>query len=301
MMLSYSKQSGVALIISLVTSLIIALIVSYFVWYSQQIIKSQLLMQNKIKAELKAESVLNQAIFNFVKHRSEIADGAITAKYPGWNLYGNPFTISPSVTLSVRDEASKISLIPTDFPLIKLLLRGITNGVDTRNIKVDQVIARLKDWQDTDRFVNLNGLEEDGYTRLGLLKPRNFQIQSIDELALIYGFEQEWLLKIRDHLSLFTLADFNVRLSPKQLIEWLYGIEQASSIAQQRGEEGTLINLTRVPSLLSRQSAETKLIQTVELEVTISLDKVKVVKKVVFSTKVALDSPYPYEIWHWES
>jgi len=307
-MRTHSRQKGVALIISLVTSIILALIVSYFVWHSQQIIKTQFLMQNKISAELEADSVLSHAIFDFVKHRSELANNIITTKYPGWNLYGKPFVLSSGASLSIRSEASKISLIPTDYQLIELLLRGIIEdeieGKAIKNIEIDQVIARLKDWQDSDQFVNLNGLEGDGYSRLGLLKPRDFYIQSIDELMLIHGFKQEWLDKIRDHVSLFTLTDFNVRLSPKQLIEWLYNSDQAAVIAEQRGErdeESVLSHLKRVSPLLSQQSIENKLIQTIELEVNISLVQVKVVKKVVFSTKVALDSPYPYEIWHWES
>jgi len=298
---AYNKQKGVALIIALVTSIIIALIISYFVWHSQQIIKAQFLMQNKISAELKADSVINNTFFNFIKYRSNLGSNANTKQHPDWNLYGTPFLVDPNTSLSIRAEASKISLIPTDYQLIELLLRGLSKNTGVNNIKIDQVVARLKDWQDTDHFVNLNGLEEDGYGRLGLIKPRNFNIQSIDELALIYGFELEWLNKIRDHVSLFTLADFNIRLSPKQLVEWLYGSDQAEVTAKKRGEANTLSHLKSIPLLSSQQNNENILVKTIQIKVVISLEQIKVVRKVVFSTKVALDSPYPYEIWRWES
>jgi len=290
-MVGIKRQQGVALIIAIVTSLILALIVAFFVGQSKQVINAQFMMQNKLAAEFKADSTINRAIYFSEKYRTTNLTDTIDSKYPGWNYYNKPFTVLPGVTLSITDEATKVSLQPTDFQLMQLILENFSDN----NITVPQVIARLKDWQDQDDLVHLNGMENSDYIRANLAEPRNFTIQSIDELALIPGFKQEWIELIKPYISLFTLSDLNVRLSSEQLIEWLYGKDQAEQTKNVRAKSNLQQGISANVS-----GGDQDLIETIAINVNVVQDNITVVKQVVFSTKTSINSPYPYEIWHWK-
>lgn len=279
-------QKGVALIIAIVTSLVLLLIVSMLIWQGKLFVRKQSMMADKYQLEIKSDSELYKAIYWNLKQISSAGVSTNDEQYVDWSYQKEPFMVAPGVSIEVRDESTKIPLLPTDYPLFEQLLRAVA----VNDIRIPQTIARLKDWQDEDSFVNLNGMEVDGYVHKGEVLPRNFFIQSIDELNLVDGFDGRWLKKMRPHLSLFTPADFNYRLLPKELVELLDGKNQPWHVGKESvGGPSSLEQVIRQNSL-----------DTLEYQVTASLNNAHVKKKVVFSTKTAMDSPYAHDIWNWQ-
>jgi general secretion pathway protein K len=155
-----------------------------------------------------------------------------------WALDFPPLGIGEGkVEVKIKDEDGKIP--------INLLL--LPNGIDI-NKEVEQrlrslitrlggrpeVVDALVDWIDVDdRATGTDGAEDEYYKKLGY-KCKNGPIDSLDELALVRGFDKELLFdrNLRNYLTAAqTDGKINVNTAPTEVLYALLGT-QTTALAQ---------------------------------------------------------------------
>lgn len=97
---------------------------------------------------------------------------------------GRPYRLPSGVFVSVQDSRGLIPVVEGDETVMRrfLLSRGMTDR------DVEPLLDMLADYSDTDDRHRLNGMERDGYARLGLPPPRNDWPVSVYELRQVAGW-----------------------------------------------------------------------------------------------------------------
>lgn len=127
------------------------------------------------------------------------------------------------VQVAIQDEAGLIDLNTVKEEVLNNLLRNAEVEEDRRVQLVDAIL----DWRDEDDFRRLNGAEDDEYSAAGLDYPvKNAKFDSVDELQLVLGMDNDLYLKIKPALTVyFSHTGINPSIAPKQVLETTPGLD----------------------------------------------------------------------------
>jgi general secretion pathway protein K len=231
-----SAQNGFAVPVVLVISMIIIAIATSITYTVRQKIRIAEEIINRGKAYTKSYGALNTVLYNL--STSTFNTYAIDVRQPNgdilkWNIYGKPIEIEKGVTAKLRDIAGMISPL-FDETYLSLML----NRYYKKPEMIQTFIDTLADWQDMDDFTRLNGAEAYDYKMARLqCSPRNFFIQTIDELNLLKGFDPEILNAIKGDLTYWRAGHLNcMTMSPEMLSVLFLDANLVKTIVESRDQ-----------------------------------------------------------------
>lgn len=213
-------ENGFAVPVVLVISMIIIAIATSITYTVRQKIGMAEGINNRSKAYTKSYSALNTVLYNI--STATFNHYALDIHEPNgdilkWNLFGNPIEIEKGVTAKLRDVSGMISPL-FDNGLLSLALTRFYKKPEN----IQQFIDMLADWQDADDFKRLNGAEAYDYKMAKLpYAPRNFYIQTMDELNLLKGFDPEILNILKDDLTYWRPGHINCMTMSKEMLQAL--------------------------------------------------------------------------------
>jgi general secretion pathway protein K len=229
-------EKGFAVPVVLVISMIIIAIVTSITYTVRQKIRMAEEINGRSKAYMKSYSALNTVLYNI--STATFSTYALDIHEPNgdilkWNLYGNPIEIEKGVTVKLRDASGMISPLFDEGYLYLAL-----NRFYKKPEKIRQFTDTLADWQDSDDFKHLNGAESFDYKMAKLpYSPRNFYIQTLDELNLLLGFDPEMLNILKDDLIYWRPGHINCMTMSKEMLQALLpGANSVKSIVDSRDQ-----------------------------------------------------------------
>ncbi|MFK5894178.1 MAG: type II secretion system protein GspK [Pseudomonadota bacterium] len=165
---------------------------------------------NALKTSLKnpSKSEKKNYLFNGEK---------IKLSYPG----------NDDLVIRIYDLSGKINLSKITRANFKKLLQ---KKAGPENQKIDELLDAWQDWTDKDNLKRINGAEKNYYSQKELAYlPRNAPLQSVNELALIKGFDE--LFGHYDYSQVFTLygnnrSQLNPNIANKETILLVPGIDE---------------------------------------------------------------------------
>ena len=177
-------------------------------------------LRDQNTAYLKAYSAYNRVLYNIltstftptgIKFQQE--DG----KELVWNLYGEPIGLGKGTIVRLRDCGGMLSpLFNSDY------LREFMEYICQDSKRTNSFVDTLADWQDPDDLKRLNGAESYDYRMAGYpYRPRNFYIQTLQELTLLKGFDPDLLGKIKDDIVYWGNGNINYLTMSKKLLRAL--------------------------------------------------------------------------------
>ncbi|MBI5591220.1 MAG: general secretion pathway protein GspK [Deltaproteobacteria bacterium] len=208
------NQKGYALPVVMAISMIIVIMTLSIAFSTRQKIAMISELKDQGQARLKSYSALNEVLYNMLTSnftptgiKIYLPDG----KWKIWNLYGEPIALDDSVSVKLRDVAGMVSPVTQPGYLAALL-----SGTSASTAGINSFLDKLADWQDADDLKRLNGAEAWDYQAAGYsYTPRNFYIQTIDEIRLIKDFDDSLFDAVRgdivywgsDHVNYLTMSD----------------------------------------------------------------------------------------------
>ena len=214
----HCNNEGYALATVIMISLIISVIIMAIV---SSVRKKTVLAQeltDRNAAYLKTYSAMNEVVYKiltstFTGMNMEIRqqDGKIINK---WNLYGKPINLAKGITVKLHDVAGRIPIL-FDSRYLRVLMMNKLHDSAKVNIFADT----FADWQDKDNLKRLNGAEAFDYRMADYAYgPRNFYIQTLEELKLLKGFDQDIWSAIQDDIVYWGSGRTNYLTMSKNLL-----------------------------------------------------------------------------------
>lgn len=223
-----SSQRGIALVVVL---WLVALLALMAVSQTAAVRTETQVVGNLVEAanaRAAAYAGLQLAIVDLAKPlpaREMSADGS---------FYTLGFT-SAQLFISISDESGKVDLNAAPGTLLDVLLAASEVEAGRR----EALVAAILDWRDRDKLRRLNGAEEEDYRAAGLdYGPRNGPFQSLEELALVRGFDASLFHALAGNLTIYSgSAAVNPAVAPPGVLQALPGYGDEESGALSDGEE----------------------------------------------------------------
>ncbi len=205
-----------------------------FNWLVKEHVSSSEGLKSKAEAIIKARSTFDTVIFLILTGRvlaKEVATpgGESIAGIVTLPLNGQLVKLGEGVSVRIQESNGAISLWHTTSLENKAALERLIQ-LYAKDRDHDQNPAdNLWDWIDEDDLARTNGAEAAYYKGKGLhYVPRNYALQSLDELKLIKGFDESLLDKLDKSLTLLPKTGFNPNTaSDDVLMAYLKFDEQA--------------------------------------------------------------------------
>jgi len=193
------NQKGYALPMVIAISMIIVLMTLSVAVSMRQRIAVISELRDQSLARLKSYSGFNEVTYNILTSNFTATGLKIYLpdnKWKYWNLYGERISLDDSVSVQLQDVAGLIS--PLTQPQY---LAGLLSSTSADMSDVTSFLDKLADWQEPGELKRLNGAKAWDYLAAGYsYTPRNFPIQTIDEIRLLKDFDGSLLDSVRENL-----------------------------------------------------------------------------------------------------
>ena len=197
----YIHRSRGAFALSIVLWIVAALLlgIAFIVNVSKENLILTKELHNKLDARLEAESVLEAlkyiVLTSNYDNNSLLLNANTPYKFPKKIILdGRKYKLSNEISISLQDASSMLNVI---YPNRNLIASFLT--INNERELLYTIKDSIKDWEDKDNIVSLNGAESSFYNlKKGLnFRPRNSAaLQSVNELRLINGInsisEKRW-------------------------------------------------------------------------------------------------------------
>lgn len=292
-------QKGFALPLILGIALIIIVISGSIVVGTRQKLKTAWGVKNRSFAYVATYSTLNKVIFNLLTSTpTEYGinlQTAVEGEATWWNLYGDPIDLGNGVTISLRDRAGMIS------PLFdKQLMQSVLTAYLSDPNQAPSLVDTLDDWQDRDDFKRLNGAESWDYRLESLAyEPRNFYIQTLEELKLLKDVSSESYDQIKDDLIYWGGGHKNYLTMSRKTLQGLLGNDDLVENLIEMRKLGQL-NSTDFEAMTGLITSETYLPMPsgwIKVEITAKHEDTVDHLETVISTQQYIDKPFLVTEW----
>jgi type II secretory pathway component PulK len=167
------------------------------------------------KLEVKTYDALNDGWSNnSIFKEISLGEREVTVSYNDINKKSG----LPEVHFGFMDEERKINLNKIDAKVMERLFKIVLNYED---IQAQELGACIVDWRDQDSELTLAfGSAEDSYYN-NLLAPyaaKNSDIEVLDELPLIKGFDDKVLEKVKDYVTIYGDGRININTASEVVL-----------------------------------------------------------------------------------
>lgn len=207
------KRGSATILIMLIAAVLITVGVG-FNWLVKEHISSSEGLKNKAEAIIKARSVYDSIIFLILSGRllpKEVAfaGGEDIIGKSTLPLNGQEVALADDVSVRIRESNGALSVWKLDNIDKNALHRLIEKQIKDRE-NASGLTASLIDWMDEDKLAGANGAEESYYQGRGLpYVPRNYALQSLEEIKLVRGFDEDLFERLQTQLTVLPATGFN--------------------------------------------------------------------------------------------
>jgi general secretion pathway protein K len=139
--------------------------------------------------------------------------------------YTSPRQSVASVRIQMQSETGKIDLNRAD----QILLQTLMSHAPVAAEQQTKIVNAILDWRDPDDLVHIDGAEKKEYQDAGLsYQPRNQAFQSIEELQLVLGVDEQVFKWIEPLITIYSgQAQVNLQLAAKEVLQVMPGLDAA--------------------------------------------------------------------------
>ena len=245
------NQNGYALPMVMAISMIIMIMTLSIAFSMRHKIAVISELKDQSLARLKSYSAMNETIYNILTSdftqtgiKIYLPDGA----WKSWNLYNEPIALDDTTNVRLQDVAGLVSPVTQASDFANLI-----HGTFGMTPDVNSFIDKLADWQDTDDLKHLNGAEAWDYKAAGYpYVPRNYYIQTLDEMHLIMGVDSSMLDAIRNDITYWGADHINYLTMSANMLHVMLGDDRTvAAVLKMRSEHALTGNyfsgLTGIP------------------------------------------------------
>lgn len=219
-------NAGSATLLAILTAAVIITVGVGFNWLVREHILASEGLVKKTEAMLLARSKMDEAIFaiyfgSAMPNRILVDESILGVdKLP---VDGSSVEIAKGVELSVTDVGGLVSLASPRARAIEGLARAV--GADGKRASI--IADSVMDWVDRDDLNMLNGAERFYYSTHGAdYTPRNMPMQSIEELKLVRGMDEELFNKMAPFLTIARVEVLNPNAASDEVLMADMGITE---------------------------------------------------------------------------
>jgi general secretion pathway protein K len=143
-----------------------------------------------------------------------------------WRTDGSVYEMDyggSKVRLRLLSESGKIDINIVDQAVLQSLMNHAP--VDDEEQK-NKIVNAILDWRDEDDLVHLDGAEKKEYQEADLpYRPRNKPFQSIEELQMVLGMDENIFLWIEDLVTIYSGQPVDMQQASKKVLQVLPGLE----------------------------------------------------------------------------
>ncbi|MGZ8185590.1 MAG: general secretion pathway protein GspK, partial [Methylobacter sp.] len=143
-----------------------------------------------------------------------------------WRTDGSVYEMdygSSKVRLRLLSESGKIDINIVDQAVLQSLMNHAP--VDDEEQK-NKIMNAILDWRDEDDLVHIDGAEKKEYREAGLTyQPGNKPFQSIEELQMVLGIDENVFLWIEDLVTIYSGQPVDMQQASKKVLQVLPGLE----------------------------------------------------------------------------
>jgi general secretion pathway protein K len=219
---------GIALVQVLLISAIISILAIYISQTARQQVNWAINHTDYADGIFSIQSAEAELIYTLLTNQRTLSDTNNITR--NWNFHNQQFDFDANTRISIQDLAAKISIAfgPNQEFISLLESYGLSSGQSML------ISDSLFDWVDSDNLTRLNGAEQSYYKNFGLIEPRNAPLQTLRELKLIRGVNDEIYQNIFSDLTLHTTSYFNPFLASKSVLNSLVDLDVTSTILKLR-------------------------------------------------------------------
>jgi general secretion pathway protein K len=166
-----------------------------------------------------------------------------------WRTDGSVYQLDytdDKVRIRLLAETGKIDINTAD----QVLLQGVLASSPLEEDMQAKLVDAILDWRDADDLVRLEGAEKDEYKKAGLsYKPRNKPFQSIEELQLVLGMNEEVFKGLENLITVNSgLAKVDLTQATEEVIQVLPGVDASLVKSYVAAKRESVKNGLPVPS-----------------------------------------------------
>ncbi|MDD5577917.1 MAG: type II secretion system protein GspK [Methylobacter sp.] len=143
-----------------------------------------------------------------------------------WRTDGSIYEMdyaSSKVRVRLLSESGKIDINIADQALLQSLMAHAPVDDDAQKNKI---VSAILDWRDADDLVHIDGSEKKEYQQAGLTyEPRNKPFQSIEELQMVLGIDENIFLWIEELVTVYSGQPVNTQHASKKVLQVLPGAQ----------------------------------------------------------------------------
>lgn len=279
-------QNGVALIQVLVLTAILLVMMLSVNKEARQQVQTATLAKERAQAAMQLNSLEAELTFTLLTERRRKQAESANLIVRHWNFFNSPFEVN-NATIAIEDVASMLSL--TSPASLERLVAGIT--ADER--KAQQLVAILKDWQDSDSETTFNGAEQTDYPSVVV---RNGPMQTESEIRFLKDIDQALYCALKPHVTLAPRRYTNYFLMPEERQKFFVNPDNVDQITKERFAD--LLSNDRFEMLsgipmgdFQNYSAS----DTLRLSFTVTVNSVKLSRQLTLS--VNPNAAEPVKVW----
>jgi general secretion pathway protein K len=209
-------QKGMALLLTILISVVLTTVVIEYNYDANINIDIAENYKNKLKADYLAKSGIRFARFYLSSGAENLLGDEIDEVKP--LLHGKPIPLGSGViTIKLEGEDGRININKlVESQEVKDMFINLLDNLD-----IDYTVYySLVDWIDTDDEVfEDNGAEDDYYQELSTPYPcKNAPLDSIDELRLIKGVDEEVFRELKKYCTIYSGALININEASKEVL-----------------------------------------------------------------------------------
>lgn len=301
----FNNNRGSAMVFVLAIMMISFSLSFYIIKVSKDLNSSAAMLKDKIDATLEAESLAEIINYTTTTQMFERSHFLIDSKYIDSpksaivHLDGKQSKIWQS-SINAQDASSKLSIWSIDVKTLERLLTHLKDQNSAITIK-DSIL----DWIDQDNLKHLNGAEAYQYQNFSYA-PRNYAaIQSVDELAIIKGVDQETIQLLTPFLTLKYYGFFNINNADKRLLQAKYNLtnEMLSELINLKKQKGyitiTDLHLISAGALSVSEDVADFASKGLEIEIISTVGQAR--QKIQYTLDAIPDDTTPYRIQRWNN
>lgn len=191
----YKSHQGFALVIVIWVLTLLSLMAGSFALSMRRENSVALALKNNAQAAALTESGLNLAGYMLEQGTPEtrwLADGSI---------YQIQRHDGSEVRIKIISEAGKMDINASDESKLSALIKTVTADL----WEEQELLNRILDWRDEDNDTRPHGAERKQYQSAGLsYVPANKPFQTLDELQLVLGMDEDRFLKLQPFLTVYS-------------------------------------------------------------------------------------------------
>ena len=216
------KRGSATILIMLIAAVLMTVGLG-FNWLVKEHIRSSEGLKNKAEAIIKARSTYDDIIFLILSGRLLPKEVALTSGEDiiGKNtlpLNGQEIALADDISVRIQESNGVLPVWKLDYIDKNALQRVIERqSKDPENASVRA--ESLMDWIDEDKLSRVNGAEESYYQGRALpYVPRNYALQSLEEIKLVRGFDEDLFEKLQTQITLLPATGFNPNTASDEVL-----------------------------------------------------------------------------------